>query len=266
VFGRRKTEDEDPFAALKEGGTYQSPPPTVTTKTAFGPQQPPASPPPATAPAPSWTPPPVTQRFRHWGGRSGLGLMIGARLVFAVIIAAVAIGVPLLATTHTSHSTFSVPFIGAPPGGGNGSRTAPHIVPLSYLTPGGVRAALRYVEKVAPHARVSLVRLDAHSFSASASLPHGVVKEIYAGPTGTFVTTGPSNAQHTVPISSIRPGVIGGLVAEMRHRFHAPSGRIDYIVLSSPPALVPHWIIFTKDPSHTGYSASMRGGGLTKLA
>jgi hypothetical protein len=51
----------------------------------------------------------------------------------------------------------------------------------------------------------------------------------------------------------------------MRTRFHVPSSRIDYIVLSSPAGLAIHWILFTKAPSHAGYSASLSGGHLVRL-
>ena len=51
----------------------------------------------------------------------------------------------------------------------------------------------------------------------------------------------------------------------MHARFHVPASRIDYMVISSPPGLSPHWIIFSKAPARHGYSATLGGANLAQL-
>jgi hypothetical protein len=284
MFGRRRNDDEDPFAALKEGGTYQSAPTTVPalgdtglggdpatglggdaatapvaapspTTTAPVASQPPAS-------TRTWVPPASTRSRR---GGIGLGTQIGVRIAVVGVFALVAIGIPLAAVHHASHSTFSVPSFNFNPQTTPGATTTP-ATSVSYLTPGGLRAGLAHVERLAPGARLSLLRLDDHSLSVTAVQRHGGSKLIYLGPNGTFVTATQSAGEVPVSISTIRPAVVARLIAEMRTRFHVPARRIDYIVLSSPQGSSPSWVIFTKAPSHPCYSATLSGAGLTRIA
>jgi hypothetical protein len=258
MFGRQRKDDEDPFAALKDGGTYQSTPMTVPSvgDSGLGADPPVghAVPPPPVVRTPS-------SRVRSRG--SGYGPQIWLRVASFGIIAAVALAVPLLTAHHASHSTFSVPSFNF--GGGSPTSPTPHAVHVNYLTPHALGSGLARIEKLAPGARVSLLRIDDHSLSVTAVPRHGRSKLIYFGPTGTFVTPTSSTGQVPVAISQIRPGVIRRLVAGMRSRFHVPPRRIDYIVLSSPQGSGAHWVLFTKAPSRTGYIASVSGGGLARI-
>jgi hypothetical protein len=264
VFGWRRKDDEDPFAALKDGGTYQSPPSTVPTigdtTTAPVASQPPAPPPPTK----TFVPP-------SYGGRSrrssfGWGTQVGFRLAAIATITGLAVGIPLLVSVHhASVPAFSVPSFNVNP---ETTPTSPTPAPVqtSYLTPHGLRAGLAHIEKLAPGARLSLLRLDDHSLSTTAFAPRGGSKLISFSPTGTFVTSTPGTGQEPVPISQIRPSVIARLLGEMRTRYHVPARRIDYIVLSSPQGSSPSWVIFTKAPSHPGYLATLSGAGLHRIA
>ena len=51
----------------------------------------------------------------------------------------------------------------------------------------------------------------------------------------------------------------------MHARFHVRASRIDYMVISSPPGLSPHWIIFSKAPARHAYSATLGGANLAPL-
>jgi hypothetical protein len=180
-----------------------------------------------------------------------------------IVIAAIAI--PLLSIGKTVHSV-SIPSFNfgstAPSPGTPGHARTAH---LSYLTPGGARAGIAHLKRVVPGASVVLFRLDAKSLSATAVGRHGAAKEVYFGPTGTFVTSAPATGERPVPLSQVRPAVVEKLVAEMRSRFHVPARRIDYMVISSPQGLPAQWIVFSKAPSHPGYAATLSGGGLHRL-
>jgi hypothetical protein len=281
MFGRRRKDDEDPFAALKDGGTYESAPTTVPSigdnglgaDAASGPVA--ALPPPAataTAPVASQRPastsawvPPSNPRPRRVGGGIGWGTQVGFRIALIVGITAVAALIPLLAVHRATHSTFSVPSFNFNPETTPGSSTPPPSS-INYLTPRGLHAGLAHIERLVPEARVSLLRLDDHSLSITAVGGHGASKLISFSPTGTFVTSAPGAGEVPLSISVVRPGVVARLIAEMRSRFHVPARSIDYIVLSSPQGSSPSWVIFTKAPSHPGYSATLSGAGLHRIA
>jgi hypothetical protein len=202
-------------------------------------------------------------------------IIVGVFVVFIVGIA-----IPLISVGNTisdfggSFQSGSPTPVPGPNGGGSGSgasgsggaakasRAPKH---LSYLTAAGARAGLAEIAKRAPGARLSLVRLAATSISATARLSNGTSKLIAIEPTGPFVESTPGSGERSLPISQIKPSVVAKLVAEMRTRFHVPASRIDYMVLSSPARLSIHWILFTKAPSHPGYSASLSGGHLVRL-
>jgi hypothetical protein len=292
MFGRRK-DDDDPFAALKDGVTYKSEPTTVaglgSTDLAPDPLNPltapadpgtanrgpanpltaspaPASPGPANpltaSPGPAFAYGAVrrTKRSSH----SGTGLSTVIRLgVVAVVLAAIAI--PIISANKAVHS-ITVPSFNF------GSTTSPSTSAapgapkeVTYLSPAGVRAGLVHLRKVAPGARVSLLRIDSKSFNAIVVRPHQGAREIYFGPGVTLTTSAPAVSERPIPLSAVTPNVVGRLIAEMRSRFHVPPGRIDYMVISSPPGLPTQWIVFTKAPSHPGYGATLGGGGLHKL-
>ena len=319
MFGRRK-KDEDPFAALRDGSTYQSAPTTISDLGATGlgsdpgmtrvgapapaaqptpvvsatvAQAPPVAPAPPTqappvagapttqappvagapttqaplttkAPLTSLRPttiPPVRQR------RSGAGC--GGQVVVAVLVAVavgVAVAIPLIGAGNTVHvisgPTEAVPANTAP-GSSSPSPTPPK--PVSYLNPAAVRVGLRHVEQIAPGARLTLLRLDADSLDTTAVLPNRTLKLIHFGPTGTFVTAGADTGETPIPISQIRPSVVARLVVELGRRFHVPPSQIDYMVISSPQGSVPKWILFSKAPSHPGFSAALSGADLARI-
>ncbi len=287
MFGRRK-DDEDPFAALKDGGTYQSKPTTIpdigisgvaepsATPTAVGPSPGPAAPP-VLAP-PRMTPPgslpplgppgslpplgPPRQSRRYSG--AGISSAIVLRLAIAAVVIA-AIAVPVLSFSHSVQTTLSVPSFSTPSFSTPATPTPPPAPTISYLTPRGARAGLAHIARLEPGARLTLLRLDARSLSTGAVLRGGAIKQIYIGPTGTVITAGASSGEQPIAISAIHASVVGRLVSEMSARFHVSRNRIDYMVLSSPSGLGAHWIIFSKDAAHHGYSATLSGAGLAPL-
>ncbi len=255
VFGWRK-DDEDPFAALKTGGTYQSAP-TTGTDIGLGDEAPAIGAAGRVAVAPSPAPAVATKRApRRRRRRRGYGLGIALVLRLAVLVAVIAaVAIPVATTTHSVES-IKVPSIPI---------TTPSPRQVNYLNSGNVRAALARVRRIVRGARLTLLRLDAKSFSVTASRPGHGAKEIYFGPAGSFVTAGSAAGQRGVPIEQIDPGVVGRLVADMRRRFHVPERKLDYVVLSSPPGSRPEWLVFTKTAAHTGYQATLSGGGLKPL-
>jgi hypothetical protein len=275
VFGWRK-DDEDPFAALKQGGTYQSAP---TTAADIGFSDQPASvgsavpvvtaPPPApttpqapVSPSPGVPPslgaPPKLRRMRG----SGSGLPVVRLLVVAGVIAAIVI--PVATSVKHAVNSIKVPTFNFGQTSTTQSFSDHGAGEANYLQVANVRAALARVRRLVPGARVNLLRVDATSFNVNA-VGRGVAKEIYFGPSGTLVASGVSAGQNGVPIAQVRPSAIARIISGMRQRFHIPASRIDYIVLSSPAGLPPTWIAFSKNAGHTGYRASLSGGGLKRL-
>jgi hypothetical protein len=252
MFGRRR-QDEDPFAALRDGSTYKSAPSTID----------------ATRPATSTAALDIQRRRRRGAGI--LGTQIIVRLMVVGIMIAV-IAVPLLSIVSANRSATSVPSISVPSvsfgpssGPAQAALVPPTANPVSYLTPAGVRAGLRRVAKLVPGAGLVLLRVDATSLSATAMLPNGAAKLVYIGPSATLVTAGPQTGETPIPISQISPSVVGRLVLEMGRRFHVAPRQIDYMVISSPAGLPAHWIVFSKAPAHPGFSATLSGAGLSRI-
>jgi hypothetical protein len=278
MFGRRHKDDDDPFAALKDGGTYQSEPTVIpeirddgasvapTESTIASPPPAPGAPPPVLL-APTThvrtTASPGSGDRRRRAGVWGSGWGIALRIVIPLIgIAAIAI--PTIHSSNSVQSTVSVPSSDTPSSTPTTAPATPAPA-VSYLTARGLRAGLAHVARIVPGARLTLLRVDDRSLSTTAVLHGGGAKLIYFGPTATMVTGTASTGQTPIPISQVRPGAVGRIVAAMRARFHVPAGRIDYMVISSPPGLAPRWIIFSKAPARRGYSASLSGSNLTPL-
>jgi hypothetical protein len=195
--------------------------------------------------------------------------------VFTIFIAGIAIPLISVGNTITSLNNGIQRDLGATPavthqtaGAGaksGGSKTAPAPKHFNYLTAAGARAGLAVIAKKAPGAHLSLVRLDATSISATARLSNGKSELISIQPTGLFTSTIPASGERSLPIKQIKPSVVARLVAAMKTHFHVPASRIDYMVLNSPTGLPIHWILFTKAPSHPGFSASLNGNHLVRL-
>jgi hypothetical protein len=262
MWGRRKA-DEDPFAALKNGGTFQSTPATAADMGLEGGSVNAATTSPAPAqPRPSPRGPTAYSSYpRRYTRRS----FAGWRYAILVFVIAVAV-IPLVsAVNHTVHSVSIPSFTTATPSSPVGPEAPSPPSPTSYLRSSSLRGALKRIAGIAPNSRLSLLRVDDHSLSTTALLRGGRAKLIYFGPAGTFVTSSPPPAAGSVSISEIDPNAINRIVAGMRHRFHVPASEIDYMVLSSLPSRGASWILFTKTPAHTGYSATLAGTGLAKL-
>jgi hypothetical protein len=245
MFARRK-DDEDPFAVLRDGVTYQSAP---AQPSALGPVLPVGV--------------PGKRRrlgFAGFGNQVVLGLVIGALGVAAVAIALFLVG-------SVVHSKTSVPSINVVPASGPARHQASPTLaaPVSYLSPAGLRAGLAHVAKLEPGARLTVLRIDANSFSAVAMLPNGAAKEIYFGPTGVLVTAGAATGERPIPVSRIRPLVVGRLVVEIGRRFQIAPDQIEYMVVSSPPGLPTQWLVFSKSPARPEFSATLSGANLAPL-
>jgi hypothetical protein len=284
MFGRRKLQD-DPFASLRDGSTYQSTPTTLPDLGVSGlgadpgtastqPLAPSATPTSAPPPTPTLRPmrtaapgfvltPGASRRRQRFGG-GGLEIWIVVRLV-SVLIVLVVVAIPVIGAVKAVHSATNLPSFN--PGTGAGAAPSATVAkPASYLKPAGLRAGLTQIAKLAPGARLVDLRIDANSLSATAILPNRSAKEIYLGPNGTFVTSVPApDLLRGVTITQIRPNVVGRLVAEMGRRFHVALSRIDYMVVTSAPGLGARWLVFSKAPSHPGFSATLRGANLAPL-
>ena len=299
MFGRRKQQDEDPFAALKDGGTYQSSPVTVpdldvglgggagstgggagstgggagSTAPASAPATAGATPAmgPVAGPAPtpgSVQPSALGSGFTYAPGarrrRSGFsGPKVLVRLVLAGV--AVAVVASVIGAVGSAVHSVSVPSFSISTSSPAPRTPAPTRRPVSYLTPSGLRSGLAHLKRLVPGASVILLRIDAKTLSATAVGRHGVVKQIYFSPAVTSVISATAAGERPVPLSQVRPSVVARLVSEMGSRFHVPASRIDYMVISSPPGLPPQWILFSKAPSHPGFAAALSGAGLHRI-
>lgn len=186
--------------------------------------------------------------------------------IFVVCIAAVAI--PLIAVGNTIRSVSQAVFAkpGPTPTVAHGSPApSPPAKHPSYLTAAGARSGLAQLAGLAPGARLSLIRIDATSITATAQLTSGASKLLVIGPTGKFALPTAPTGERPIPLSQIRPAVVAKLVAQMRSRFHVPAARIDYMVLNSAPGLPVHWILFSKAPSHSGFTANLNGTHLARI-
>jgi hypothetical protein len=284
MFGRKKVEEQDPFAALKQDGTYQSSPTTTfegVSEAGIG--DPPAAPtfapaPPTssvTAPQPV-TPPTPKRRTRNRtvvvspfgiGRRSGPGgLIVG--LVMLGIFAAIAI--PIISSTSNAIHSIRIPSFGfggavtngvGRGAGGVAGPKAPRTT--NYLRPAALHAGLKKIAHLFPGARLTNLRIDSASLSAEVVRPHRATKDIVFSPSGEAVSAGGSTGEHPIPVSAIAGSAVARILAGMRRQFHVPAKRIDYIVLEWLPGLSPQWITFTK--ARSDFGANLNGTGLHSL-
>jgi len=225
----------------------------------------PAPAPAAITPTPTYTAPaPARPRAKRRSyGATGIGFPVALRIAVAVIVVA-AVAIPLASVKNTLHSvkipafTFDNPATSTSPSAPS-APSAPRTV--SYLVPRNLSAGLAHVLRIAPHAQLTLLRIDSHSLIVTASR-HGATKEIYLGPNGTDVFSTGATGLRPISVSQIHVGAVGSLVAQMRARFHVPVGRIDYMVVSTPTGLPAQWVIFAKGAGHHEYTANLDGSAL----
>jgi hypothetical protein len=303
VFWRREKQDEDPFAALRDGSTYQSEPTTFTGLGSTGlesnglpssglgssglgssglgssglfpdgqPGKVPVRPNRVTATTRSVTtsPRPASSPASPAGPRrSGRSTRTATRRTsnrarFVVFaIVFAVVAINVVRSIHISSGGSAISTTFEPPSTSSPAPAPAHANSVSYLTPNGLRAGLAEVKKAAPGAGLTLLRLDARSFIAETALRDGSGKEVSLGPSGTLVFTITATGAHPVPLSAIKPNAMGRLTAELRRHFHLRPDQIDYMVLDSAPPTPPEWFIFTKVRSPQHLSANLSGGDLT---
>jgi hypothetical protein len=299
MFGRRKRSDDDPFAALKGGGsTYQSDPtvavpgiPGSSEVSAAPLQAPPvtiggARPAPVSIGGPGASPPPpratprTVPRVNAPRVTAARARRSRRKFPFWVILPVIAVLSVIGAVNKSTSNSNSSAGAGAGPssvtvtGGtatsssssssvtssGSGTSSKPK-GPTSYLTTANLSAGLARVEKMAPGSKLLDLRLDAMSLDATV-VGHGGVKSIDFGPYGTFVSTGASTGSRAISYSSIHPSVVPRLIAELHRAFHVPPSHVNYVVAFWFPGLAPFWGIYLKAPSTADYEASLTGAGL----
>ncbi len=281
MFGRRR-DDEDPFAALNDGGTYRSTP--TVPELGLGNDAPtdpsaPRSPATSVTAAPVSSPPPIPppssgplNATSSLPRRSGYGVGRGIGGVWRLVIVgivSVVIGATALSVGHSVHSikipsfAFNTGTVATPTPGGSGPTPAPRAV--TYLTPRGLRAGLAHVARLAHGAKLTLLRVDARTLSVYATRPNGTTSHIYLSPSVTFVSPASASGERPIPASQIRPNVLGALLAQLHRRFGVVARRVDYAVVSTSSGQPPQWVIFVKNASHTGYIAPLGGGTLTRI-
>jgi hypothetical protein len=303
VFGRKKVEQEDPFAALKQGGTYQSAPvttvagipgsglgdePTIVplaAPTPVAPSATPTAPNPAPTPAAQPTPPPLVGATRQTGVRPNRSMRVnsfgmtrasgGTRLIIWLVTLGIiaAIVIPIVSTTSNAIHSIHIPSFSFPSITTLGPGTKVPATPTTpnahratnYLKPAGVRSGLRLIAKRFPGASVTNLRLDANSLDAFVFPRHGGVKDLSIASTGTFISSGSSTGEKPIPVSAIPVSAIPRIVSALKRQFHVPPSRIDYTVLSTIPGLSAQWITFSKGPSHPDFAANLDGTGLHRL-
>jgi hypothetical protein len=263
VFGRRNRDDEDPFAVLKESGTYTSGPTSTLpgipgsseqTPTPAGPNRPPA---PSSRQAARPATPARARRSRsNWGGY----------LILLRILIPLGVVIAIVAAVHTgdtvSTPTFSVPGISSnTPSSGHHVITTTLRTP-SYLTATGLTAGLADVRHTAPGSKLLLLRIDSTTLAATVSSGHGQAEEILLGPSGTLKESAGSPGSAGISFSQIKPAVPPRLVSEMARKFHVPRSHLSYMVAIAFQGLPPTWGVYLKNG--TNYLASLSGAGLHK--
>jgi hypothetical protein len=266
VFGRRKQEDEDPFAALKEGATYQSTPsvgmlPGIPG--AIG-EPKPARQRPATRAAPSTAraaPRTGTSRRRSGGSRRGRYVFLLRFLPF--------VAVALVAAAFKAGSSGQSPSItsinNAPGFNPVGGVSIPHAPPgpTSYLTAANLAAGLARVQRMAPGSRLLNLRIDSTSLDAEVAVHGGGAKEISLAPSGNYDISLSNLDLPSFPFSDVRPAVIPRLLGELENRFHVHPGQFNYAVADAFAGSAPSWDLFLKNGK--GYIASISGAHLQPI-
>jgi hypothetical protein len=272
VFGRRKDEDEDPFAALKQGGTYQSAPSTPTLPGIPGStDQPEPVRPRTTVRAASSTARAASstaraapkagagKRRRGGGPRYGRHVFL---LRFLAPVVAVGAAIAFSSIHNAGHSPSITSINNAPglsPGGGVSITHAPPR-PTSYLTTANLTAGLARVQRMAPGSRVLNLRIDSTSLDAEVAVHGGNAKEISLSPSGDYDISLTNLNLPSFPFSDIRPSVIPRLLAELQRRFHVHLAQFDYAVADAFAGSAPTWGLFLKNDK--GYLASISGAHL----
>jgi hypothetical protein len=265
VFGRRKPKDEDPFAALKQSGTYQSSPSTRTLPGIPGSIEPPKpaarrrTPTVAAPPAARAAPRIVTSKRRSSGSRRGRHVFL--LRVLAPLVAVAFVGIAFSAG-HSGSSPSITSINNAPgfgPSGGGVSITGPP-KPTSYLTAANLTAGLARVQRTAPGSRLLNLRIDASSLDAEVAEHGGAAKEISLAPSGNYDITLSNLNLPSFPFSDVQPAVIPRLLAELQRRFHVHLGQFDYAVADAFSGQAPTWSLFLKN--NQAYIASISGAHL----
>jgi hypothetical protein len=267
VFGRRKVQDEDPFAALKQSGTYQSTPSTSTLPgipgSAEGPG--PARPRKAARAAPSTArAAPRAGAPKRRRGRPGYGRHVFL-LRFLAPVVAVGAAIAFSSIHNAGHSPSIASINNAPglsPGGGVSITHAPPS-PTSYLTTANLAAGLARVQRMAPGSRLLNLRIDSTSLDAELAERGGGAKEISLAPSGNYDIPLTNMNLPSFPFSDVRPAVIPRLLAELQRRFHVHLGRVDYAVVDAFAGGPPSWDLFLKNGK--GYIASISGAHLQAI-
>jgi hypothetical protein len=280
VFGRRK-DDEDPFAALKDGGTYTSSP--LVPDIGIGDSSP-LTPPTPTQPqerALTQVPERVAVNPSSPSGaalasmlraavpslrrRTGIAAFPVWRIVKGaiVLLVVVPIVISVIAAVLAVHHATTLPSITSAtpvsPVVPNGSTS-----PASYLAPAGLRAGLAHVARVAPRARLSLLRVDANSLTAIVALPNGHGKEIYFGPSTTAVLPERGGAP-SIPISRIHPAAVARIERDLSVRFHVAPRAITSMILGSLGSLGVRWTVLTSVRGPSTFTAALSGAHLRRF-
>ncbi len=270
MFGRRKLQDEDPFAALKEGATYQSTPSAGTLPGIPGATEEPDARAPtsrrrALRPRGARRGPRTGTSKRRSGG-SRRGRHVFPLRVLAPLIAVAFVGIAFSAgQTGSSPSITSIDNAPGPGLQGDGSSTSITRTPrpTSYLTAAGLASGLTRVRKLAPGSKLLSLRIDSASLDAQVIRHGGATEEISLTSSRTYVIPLGNLHEPSLPFSEVHPAVVPRLIAELRRRFHVPPSHVDYAVADSFPGTGAIWSVFLKNGA--GYTASISGAGFAPI-
>ena len=268
MFGRRKLQDEDPFAALKDGATYQSTPSAGTLPgiPGAGEEPRPARQLPTARAAPSTAragPRTGTSKRRSGGsrGRHAFPLRVLAPLI-AVAFVGIAFSAGQTGSSPSITSINNAPGLGLQGDGTSTSFTrTPR--PTSYLTAAGLASGLTRVRKLAPGSKLLSLRIDSASLDAQVIRHGGATEEISLTSSGTYVIPLSNLHEPSLPFSEVHPAVVPRLITELRRRFHVPPSHVDYAVADSFPGTGASWSVFLKNGA--GYTASISGAGFAPI-
>jgi hypothetical protein len=268
---KRSKDDEDPFAALKGGGTYHSEPAAVPSTPTAWPTAGAASATPGSTPTPmprSTAPRPRRTR------RTGMGIFGWMAIPITIAVLA-GVAVLLLATVGSSSNSGVAPVKSVsvahhsvahqqpqPNTTGGGAPTPHRTQTADYLTAAGLKSGLAELAKLSPGARILDLKVTSAQLTGIMQRPNHSVELVSVSPGARFTAGAGPTGEHPLPISAIHPAVVAKLVTEMHHHFGVPPSRIDYMVAFWFPQAIAEWEVFVKGDSMHPYLATLAGAQL----
>lgn len=247
---RRGTREQDPFGALKDGGTYSSAREQPRLKLAD-----------RLKPAAK----PQRPRGRLRPRRAHTGVVIA----LAVVAWATLQVLKSDPSTPTSSPQISVSIPQINVGLPSSSKPTPTttVASADYLTPDGLRVGLGQVAKLVPRAQIYDLNLAAGSLDADVLVPSGRVRDVDISDGSATVTAGSGDDEHPLTLASIQPQALTAIGDALTRSYRIPADRISDLYLSWESGLpAPNWVLTIGGGQNVTFSAGLDGTDLTRYS